>query len=47
MDNLLMLLPAAALILGALVLVWRGMRRKPDDTANTARGGGPGDGGGD
>ena len=32
--------PLGVLLVGAFILVWRGMRRKPDATHNKARGGG-------
>ena len=40
MELVLQIAPLAVLLIGAVVLVWRGMARKPDNTANKARGGG-------
>ncbi len=41
MDLLTGLGPLLALLIFAFVIVWRGMRRKPDGSHNMARGGGP------
>jgi hypothetical protein len=41
MENLLKILPLAALLIVAVIGVWRGFARKPDSTANRAKGGGP------
>ena len=40
MKPLLQLAPLALLLIGVVWVVWRGMRTKPDDTDNKARGGG-------
>lgn len=40
-DLLIGLAPLLLLAVFAIVVVWRGMRRKPDGSHNKARGGGP------
>ena len=34
------MLPLAILVLGALIVVWRGLGKGSDDTSNRAKGGG-------
>ncbi|NNE86877.1 MAG: hypothetical protein HKN27_02275 [Silicimonas sp.] len=40
MEIFLQIAPLALLILGVAIIIWRGMRTKPDNTNNEARGGG-------
>jgi hypothetical protein len=42
MDALFKLAPLGALLLFAVIVVWRGLRRKPDSSKNSESGGGPG-----
>ncbi len=41
LKPILQVAPLVLLLLGAIVVVWRGMKRRPDDTHNRASGGGP------